>query len=133
MLSSLDAAQHEAAHVVVGVALKLRLKLATIQTPEPEWDGFTWFPNAVGCAGALMYAAGIYWSRKVSLPWHAAGDLDILKSLGHSAADIKALSLAAGAILNDRLEAHALVTRALIQHQQIDSTTILQLAQQRSK
>lgn len=111
---SLEIAAHEAAHVVVGVALGLRLRAAKIAPADmPTWSGYAWFPRAKGVRWALVLAAGVVWEEA-----HGGvsdGDLEMLRALGYKQVDIAALGIAAGAILAKRHKAHADVTRALLE------------------
>lgn len=115
----LDTAQHEAAHVVVGVALGLRLREAVVGPSRMRGlalDGYTWFPGARGVSWAITLAAGVAWERAI----HgddaiALGDLRWLRRLGHRGRAVDALALAAGALLETRGAAHARVTRALLE------------------
>jgi len=117
----LDVAQHEAAHVVVGVALGLRVRLAQLDPPRPGWtrSGGVWFDGRSGTTEAwgLMLAAGVAWER--ALRGHArgaAGDLAVLRSMHvHTAPRVRALELAAAALLAGLGPAHARVTRALLE------------------
>lgn len=128
-----DSAQHEAAHVVVGVALGLRLRSAEIYTANKDGnDGHTWFPDAHGVAGALMYAAGIAWSDSIGKRWQGVGDLEILRGLRFSERDIRALKLSAAAMLSSRVEAHRLVTQALLNERKITGADVMRLARKES-
>jgi hypothetical protein len=59
-MSALEDAQHEAAHVVVGVSLGLRLVRATVLSPVPDELGFAEFYEGAREAFLLMYAAGLH-------------------------------------------------------------------------
>jgi hypothetical protein len=116
---SVSAAQHEAAHVVVGTALGLRLVSATVGRQRAGGrlvDGLTEFNRRHGSLEAwlLMYAAGVAWERAMRREWAAAGDLAELRRMGCTTAGcIDALSAAAGALLRERMTTHARVTRIL--------------------
>ncbi len=79
-------AEHEAAHVVVGAALGLRLRKATIAAGELNGHvaaGYSWF--YVGrkyMAFGIMACAGIAWERKCGRNGDAiAGDLEIARQV----------------------------------------------------
>ena len=109
---SLQDAQHEAAHVVVGVALGLRVERVVLGSePEVTWRGSPW-PRE---AGLLMWAAGVAWERRCGDLFHASYDLKDLRRAGvRGNARIRALERAAWAVLMSRAGAHARVTRALL-------------------
>lgn len=121
MTRKLADAQHEAAHVVVGLALGLRLSRVTLgeQTfkagpyvGETVWYGSPW-PRE---AGLLMTAAGVAWERRCGDLKHAAYDLADLRRAGVKGnARIRVLETAAWSILAGRAGAHARVTRALLE------------------
>ncbi len=111
----LAVAQHEAAHVVVGVALGLRLRRATAQ-PSGRDLGWAWFdgrarPRDVW-AWALMYAAGIAWDEAVG---DAPSPPDVAEVRRLAPRSRRACVAAAGALLAARGAAHARVTRALLE------------------
>ncbi len=66
-MRNLAASTHEAAHIVVGVALGLRLRKAVIKREsEDGWvsEGWAWFDNyGSSLSHAIMYAAGVVWER----------------------------------------------------------------------
>lgn len=116
-------AQHEAAHVVVGVALGLRVFRVSIY-PRPgrprgetevgysDWEPKPW-PRE---AGLIMTAAGVAWERRCGdLEW-AAWDLKDLRAAGvRGNARLVALERAAWAVLMSRAGLHARVARALLE------------------
>jgi hypothetical protein len=119
-------AQHEAAHVVVGVALGLRLGRASAAPwatkNGDEGDGYCWFPLPPGrrtWADAVTGAAGVAWERAV-----APGDSDEegaqrydwseLLAAVPSRHDAETCVRAAAALLAGLGAAHARVTRALL-------------------
>ncbi len=120
---SLSTAQHEAAHVVVGVALGLRLRSAVVGYHEdPELGpvaGVASFDRRSGTteAYALMLAAGVYFEERTTGSWtDARGDVRILRTMGHRPdARISVMAVAAGAILESRRAAWDAVTRALLE------------------
>lgn len=125
----LEIAQHEAAHVVVGVALGLRLRAASVdpakQDPpgragpdDPGDDGFTlWDPRGPREAWLLMTAAGVAWERRTGGDLRvAASDLADLRRAGvRGQARLVALERAAWAVLAERAALHARLTRALLE------------------
>lgn len=121
---TLEIAQHEAAHVVVGVALGLRLRAAVVglhRDREVGWvHGFADFDKRAGTteAYALMLAAGLYYedARGPGGWYRARGDVRVLRAMGHRPkARIVTLAIAAGAILESRRAAWSAVTRALLE------------------
>jgi hypothetical protein len=109
---------HEAAHVVVGVALGLRLHSAVVS----RWysggtlcDGWTWFPAASHTSDLLVTAAGVAWSS-ATRDGLAALDARALRALVPRRRCYRAYVLAAGAMLESRATAHARVVRALLEH-----------------
>lgn len=118
---SLDVAQHEAAHVVVGLALGMRLELATL-TPERVrgqlWHGsVTWREGRESARDAIMYAAGLAWDRSVRLSRgeRSSWDWTYCRDIVRSVTAVEACITAAAAILGGRMGAHARVTRALLE------------------
>ncbi len=136
-LRLLSVAKHEAAHVVVGVSVGLKLREAVIGIGP--WSnglirlGYAWFDEPVRGrkeAFALMTAAGIAWDRvagpmsPADLAQLAAVGCEVKESLGgdepllreytsgrHGA---EACIRAAGSMLTDLRGAHVKVTRALL-------------------
>lgn len=91
-------AQHEAAHVVVGLSVGLRLRSAGIR---PDGSGWTLFRGQRDggrrrIAWGLMFAAGIAISKLRGRPaWHGRGDRRRLRELGFSSDDIRLLTATA--------------------------------------
>lgn len=116
---SLTIAQHEAAHVVVGVALGLRLREVAVgpgTLAMRAWEGYAWFyvPRGARMAWALTCAAGVAWERATRGPGADAGDLAELRRMGFRGRGVDALATAAAAIVESRRVAHTRVTRALM-------------------
>lgn len=113
-----ETAQHEAAHIVVGVAVGLRLERATARPTRGAW-GETWFAGehrGLDTAFALMYAAGIAWDRALGLSDYGSSlDARYCRELVGKRG-VEACTLAASAILATRGGIHARVTRALLEH-----------------
>lgn len=110
-------AQHEAAHVVVGASLGLKLVSATA-LDGPDTLGLTTF--YVGphdrYADLLWTAAGLAWERRCGDAIHALGDVKSLRSMGvKTTRGLQVLERAAWAILETRAGMHARVTRALLE------------------
>ncbi len=124
MTRSLQDAQHEAAHVVVGLALGLRLWRVTLapagkdDDAETIWHGRPW-PRE---ADLIMTAAGVAWERRCGDLTHARQDLKDLRRAGvRGNARIRALERAAWAVLMSRAGAHARVTRALLERDLVEA------------
>lgn len=123
----LETAQHEAAHVVVGCALGLRLRLATVgaswdrkkgKRPKPL-EGFTDFfeRRGDGTAQAIMLAAGVAWDRGLGIdPWYSGYDWQECRKIVRGVQSVEACVLAAAAMLARLGPVHARVTRALLEH-----------------
>lgn len=120
-MSKLADAQHEAAHIVVGVALGLRLIEANLTRKkvgrfdylgETVWEPKPW-PRE---AGLLMTAAGLAWERACGDLIHARGDTAELRRAGvRGNARVRVLERAAWAILAGRPALHTRLTRALLE------------------
>lgn len=119
-----DTAQHEAAHVVVGCALGLRLRAAVVRWHQDRDDPSTWLGGYAWFHGhetrdraalALMLAAGIAWERAIrGKPRVRGADAEALRGYCGSRREYEAYITAAGAMLAGRQAAHARVTRALL-------------------
>jgi hypothetical protein len=121
-------AQHEAAHVVVGVALGLVLRRATIKS-DGDWLGFVLFDSGAREAELIMYAAVVAWERRTGGDLvYAQGDLEILRGTFRvrGNARLVALERAAWAILETRSALHARVTRALLERD-LDARAVREL------
>lgn len=117
-------AQHEAAHIVVGLAVGLRVRRAYLcELPAHGTTheyGAVWFNDrhATATQLALAYAAGCAWDRCIAAPtpkgmtW-VDGDAEILRDMGHSRREIEALTIAASAMLGARMTVHRRVADAL--------------------
>jgi len=113
---TLETAQHEAAHLVVGRALGLRPLRAVLDGPDDDEAGFVewlkrpWYVEAV----RLMFAAGVAWERRCGDLEKAEYDLVELRATGvRGNGRLVALERAAWAILAERHALHAKITRAL--------------------
>jgi hypothetical protein len=116
----LAVAQHEAAHVVVGAALGLRLVRAELAPADPRMDGVAEFRVAPhhAAAWALTLAAGIAWERAATgrrRPRGAALDARLLRELVPGRHAREAHVRAAAAMLATMGGVHARVTRALLE------------------
>lgn len=114
-------AGHEAAHIVVGSALGMRMRKAVLEV-KPGWEpsGGVWFDGRCGTTEAwgLMLAAGVAWELVlVGNSRYASGDISLLRAMGVDTRDrVRALSTAAAAMLTGLGPVHARVTRALVDH-----------------
>jgi hypothetical protein len=115
-----DTADHEAAHVVVGVAVGLRLKLASICHGTGDNEGVAWFIGSRvrnSLALGLMYCAGAAWEARKGDRGHesyARGDLELARKwLGLSKSDVRAGVRVASELLDARRALHARVAREL--------------------
>lgn len=108
----LTVAEHEAAHMVVGLALGLRFKRAAVE----EWSfrgwralGFTWF--SVGprtrLAAGVMSCAGIAWEARPG-GWHegADGDRKLAREWLTGAHDVRVATRIAAELLAARRAIH---------------------------
>ena len=110
----LDVAQHEAAHVVVGVALGLRLHSASaLPSPKEDLLGHAWFPYGSRIALSIMYSAGVAWDRLTGAGL-SEGDVVLVREIERSAAGVRASVRAARALITELRGVHAQVTRALL-------------------
>jgi hypothetical protein len=113
--SPLGYAQHEAAHVVVGVAVGLRLRRATLQRHQ-DYGAYAEFWEGAREGMLLMFAAGVAWERRCGDLGDARFDLQEIRRMRVKGnARIRALEVGAWAILAGRAGAHARVTRALLE------------------
>lgn len=107
-------AQHEAAHLVVGLALGLRLRRATIKR-DGDLLGYVHFHDGPREAELITWAAGLAWERRFGDLEHAAGDLALLRSARVKGnARLRALERAAWCVLESRADVHERVARALL-------------------
>lgn len=119
----LQNAQHEAAHVVVGLALGLRLRRVVVgfQTVDGvETHGHALFDGRCGSVEAwqIMYAAGVAWERHAGDVAWAWRDLALLHS--QRPAVVRALEHASWCVLMRAQGAHARITRALCEAHALD-------------
>lgn len=128
-------AQHEAAHVVVGVALGLRLREARLEESERRrargWVDLGWtefYGGGPHDAWILMYAAGVAWERMLGgarAEEYASGDLALMRRYGvRSKSGVSCLIRAAGALLREVAPAHTMVTRALLERGELGPTDV---------
>jgi hypothetical protein len=109
----MDVAQHEAAHVVVGVALGLKLKHATTHAVG-DWLGYAWFhERGHRGAHAIMYAAGLAWERSIGGVWLGTPDDRLAREHLPGRGGLHACVRAADAMLRGLKVEHARVARAL--------------------
>lgn len=117
-MRDLATAQHEAAHVVVGLALGMRLLRAAVQIPPAkDWTapGYCWFRHEPRrpIAEAITFAAGVAWERAVGCPDDADADAEACIQLV-GARDAETCIRAARGLLTELAAAHTRVTRALV-------------------
>ena len=112
-------AEHEAAHVVVGLALGLRLRKATIR-PQPFGHsgialGLSWFAHdrrylAVG----IMFAAGVAWDRRTGWADETTHtDYELARSTLKRRADVDTAVRLAGELIDGRRRVHARIASEL--------------------
>lgn len=115
-MNALHTAQHEAAHLCVGLSVGgLRVVRATIR-PDGDTAGYVEWEGKTRESWALMFAAGVAWERRVGDLEKASFDLAELRKLrvrGNAA--VAALERAAWALLETRASQHARITRALLE------------------
>ncbi len=113
----LNDASHEASHIVVGMALGLRVFAASLKGDNEcrgwvDWEPQPWHREAV----LLMWAAGVAWERRCGDLYHAAFDLKELRRMGiRGRSRLVACERAAWALLAERHTLHARITRALLE------------------
>lgn len=119
-IRDLETALHEAAHVVVGTAVGLRLDKAIVGAHAGrDIAGAAWFKGGPGKrrreAWALMYAAGIAWDRITHAPsWWALYDARALRRLSTGQHGAEAYIRAATALLAGLNAEQARIARALL-------------------
>lgn len=126
-MTPFDVAQHEAAHLVVGLALGLKLRHAVL---EPETDdrtasGYVWFKaneKTHRSALAIMFAAGAAWDQ--ALGEACPEDLKLCRELVGSRHDVKTCVKAASQLLASLGPAHARVTKELLEKTKLTSKDI---------
>jgi hypothetical protein len=116
---SIADAQHEAAHVVVGVALGLTVREVVLTGSRTGVQGYAGFDARCGTVEgfALMFAAGVAWERAINgCDGHARGDLAALRRMHvHTPGRVSALVRASWALLRELGPEHARVTRILVE------------------
>lgn len=118
MTTRTDHAEHEAAHVVVGLALGLPLKIATVRKDvwrNIEIEGFTWFgAPRKRLAHGVTVCAGIVWEgRPGGSPSGAHGDKRLAREYLRTPADVATGCAIAAEILRTRQGALQRVAREL--------------------
>lgn len=124
-MSARDAAValHEAAHVVVGVALGLRMRRAVLkeralgggwfELGQVLFEGKPQGPHRE--ALALMYAAGIAWDRRHGEEDLERGDIELLRELSSGPHAVRTYIRAADSMIYTRSRTHRRVARALLE------------------
>jgi hypothetical protein len=116
----LAVAQHEAAHVIVGLALGLRLRRVTVKPERVKGVGLllgnTVFDARCGSveAWSLTYAAGSAWEKRHGDWRHAWLDEARLRERNVRGRGLAALEHAAWCVLHRASGAHARLTRKLL-------------------
>lgn len=125
MTRCLATAQHEAAHVVVGCALGMRLGRAWVRdsaTAPPKGmrrddeGAVIWATTRTDLAYAVMCAAGIAWEALAGDPDVARFDRRLVREHLRRAggrADVRTAVACAAALLEARMALHARVSRLL--------------------
>jgi len=112
-----DVAEHEAAHIVVGLALRLPFKAARLG--EERWRnltilGYTWFGGRCHIAHGVAACAGIVWERRPGgRPDAAAGDRRLARENLRTRAGIETGCRLAAEILSRRRGILEIVAREL--------------------
>lgn len=112
-------AEHEAAHVVVGLALGLRLRRATIvPSPAPGPTGihvgYAWFEHGRNyTAHAIMCCAGVAWERRPGGLGQSPADYALAKSSLRYKSDVETCVRIARELLDGRRRAQARVASEL--------------------
>jgi hypothetical protein len=121
VIRDLADAEHEAAHIVVGVTLGLRLRYARLYKAEHDaehWElGATLFADSRSqLSQAIMHAAGIAWERRRGgRADYATADRATVLGLLKTPADVRAATQVAREILRTRRRIHERVARELWQ------------------
>jgi hypothetical protein len=116
-VSKIDDAYHEAAHVVVGAALGLRLKQATITRPHDSLGHVEFYGSHKSReAWLIMYAAGVAWERRYGKLVYAQSDLECIRAMRVTGtARVLTLERAAWAILDTRGHLQGRIALALFE------------------
>jgi hypothetical protein len=128
----LTVAEHEAAHLVVGVALGLRLRHVVVK--PSTWRGFeiagyTWFATPGNkIAHGIVACAGMVWeSRPGGKRLGAAGDRKLAREYLRTASAVKTGCRVAAEILTHRKRAHRRVVREICEHAKLGPRDIERL------
>jgi hypothetical protein len=125
-LTPFAVAQHEAAHICVGLSVGVRLirkaevcsyTAADLEGVGPAEDlGGVWFLTRSDPASALTFAAGIAWDKAQGhRVWPNFGDDALLRQIAPSVSDRRAYVRAASAILRALGPEHEALTAALLE------------------
>lgn len=112
-------AEHEAAHVVVGLALGLKLgRASTTPSVEPNVGlvhGSVWFREGRGrMAMGIMFAAGRAWEQRAGgTLWWAWRDTELARRYLIGPANLKTAVKVAREILDGRRRVHAKIASEL--------------------
>jgi hypothetical protein len=116
----LPLAEHEAAHLVVGLSLGLRLRTVSLEPTVLDGLtvlGYTWFGGSSreGLARSIMYCAGVAWeSRPGGVPVAASADRRLARKYFRSEHDLQTGVKIAAEILATRRRVHASVVSELL-------------------
>ena len=120
-MRDLAAIQHEACHIVVGIALGLRLRKAVISKGVLEGQniaGYSWFTShGSALAHAIMCAAGVVWERAHGResPIDYRHMLEELNVKGDVDGEVRTCLRLAQILLKNHGTAHKRVTMALLE------------------
>lgn len=111
-------AEHEAAHVVVGLALGLKLRKATIEPTPIGADqialGYAWFEHGKNyLAHALMLCAGVAWERRPGGLGDSPEDYALAKHALRYKSDVETGVRLARELLDSRRRVHAKIASEL--------------------
>lgn len=109
-----DVAAHEAAHVVTGLLVGLRLKYVLIATPGNQAAGLTlWESDGSDIGYAIQYAAGVVWDEMCQ-QGYSTDDARLCRKHVDFKADVMVCKRVAKNLLLSHKHAHQLVTKALL-------------------
>ncbi len=133
MSLDVQTAEHEGAHLVVGLALGLRLRAVSLEPIVLDGHvtlGYTWFGGSEreGLARSVMYCAGVAWeSRPGGTPVAASVDKKLARKYFRSTHDLRTGVRVASEILATRRRAHARVVAELLDHAKLGPRDIERL------
>lgn len=126
-------AEHEGAHLVVGLALGLRLRAVSLEPAVLDGEatvGYTWFGGKLseGLARSVMYCAGVAWESRPGgdVAW-ARVDKKLARKYFRSTHDLRTGVRLAAEILASRRRAHKRVVAELLDHAKLGPRDIERL------